>query len=159
MAGRFRDDLFHRLAVARIELPPLRERRGDVRLLAAHFWRTLGGSEPALPADVLAQWEDSPWPGNVRELRNAVSRRVALGAAPAPAVDAALTAPSCDLFERLLAEGLPFIAAREQLMAAFEARYLERMLATHDQDVGRAAAASGIGRRYFQKLRARHGGR
>jgi DNA-binding NtrC family response regulator len=155
-AGRFRDDLFHRLAVTRIELPPLRERRGDARLLAGHFWHALGGKEPGPPAEVLAQWEDSRWPGNVRELRNAVSRRIALGATSVPALDPALTAESSDLFERLIAEGLPFIAARDRLIEAFEARYLERMLAAHDLDVGRAATASGIGRRYFQKLRARH---
>jgi transcriptional regulator of aromatic amino acid metabolism len=72
--GRFRDDLFHRLAVARIELPPLRARKGDVRLLAAHFARELGGDERALGGELLARWDDSPWPGNVRELRNAVAR-------------------------------------------------------------------------------------
>ena len=79
-AGRFRDDLFYRLAVARIELPPLRRRRGDVAALARHFWDAAGG-DPARAhrRAALARWEDYAWPGNVRELRNAVARRLALG--------------------------------------------------------------------------------
>jgi DNA-binding NtrC family response regulator len=77
-AGRFRDDLFHRLAVARVELPPLRERRGDISLLVRRFWKEMGGDERALSAELLARWEDQPWPGNVRELRNAIERAVVL---------------------------------------------------------------------------------
>src|SRR3954453_14044171 len=77
-AGRFRDDLFYRLAVARIELPPLRERRGDIALLARHFWERLGG-QGAMPYDMLLRFEDYHWPGNVRELYNAVARALALG--------------------------------------------------------------------------------
>src|SRR5204862_4534863 len=78
-AGRFRDDLFHRLAVARIELPPLRRRRGDVALLARFFCGLLGGTPTSLPSELLRRWETDPWPGNIRELRNAVARRLALG--------------------------------------------------------------------------------
>jgi DNA-binding NtrC family response regulator len=78
-AGRFRDDLFHRLAVTRIELPPLRRRRGDVAVLARAIARQLGGGQDALPERVLLRWEDYAWPGNVRELRNAVARFLALG--------------------------------------------------------------------------------
>src|SRR5262249_55976420 len=61
-AGRFRDDLFHRLAVARLELPPLARRRGDVTVLARHFWKELGGDERGLRSDLLLRWEDSTWP-------------------------------------------------------------------------------------------------
>src|SRR6185503_19152796 len=76
--GTFRDDLFHRLAVGRIALPPLRKRRGDVLLLCKQFWKELGG-ESSLPAHLLERWESYPWPGNVRELRNAVARQLAMG--------------------------------------------------------------------------------
>src|SRR5262249_10853356 len=78
-ARRFRDDLFHRLAVARIELPPLRRRRGDVALLARHFCTEIAGGEQELPGDLIVRWEESPWPGNVRELRNAVAKQLVLG--------------------------------------------------------------------------------
>src|SRR5207245_3464767 len=69
-AGRFRDDLFFRLAVTRIELPPLRERRGDVGLLARHFARELSENHRQPPESLLKLWEDDLWPGNVRQLRN-----------------------------------------------------------------------------------------
>src|SRR6185369_4554561 len=84
--GRFRDDLFHRLAVARIGLPPLRSRHGDIAVLARHFWSTLAresgrDAEAAAgpPGELLWRWERDPWPGNVRQLRNAVARVLALG--------------------------------------------------------------------------------
>jgi DNA-binding NtrC family response regulator len=82
-AGRFRDDLFFRLAVGRIELPPLRRRRGDVAVLARHFWTAIAGEGRPLPGGLLARLEDYAWPGNVRELQNVVERMVVIGAEPA----------------------------------------------------------------------------
>jgi DNA-binding NtrC family response regulator len=152
-AGRFRDDLFHRLAVARIELPPLRSRKGDIPLLARHFWGTLGGDVSALPPDVLGRWESYPWPGNVRELRNAVARQIALGE------DAPQSVPPAsreeDVVERVLAMDLPLQRARNLIVEDFERRYLERVLARYGGNVTRAAEASGIARRHFYRLRAR----
>src|SRR5262249_38772312 len=69
--GRFRDDLFHRISVARIELPPLRERHGDIALLTALFAQQIGGDAGAIPDELLRRWADYNWPGNVRELKNA----------------------------------------------------------------------------------------
>ncbi|APR88559.1 Response regulator of zinc sigma-54-dependent two-component system [Minicystis rosea] len=162
-AGRFRDDLFFRLAVARIELPPLRDRSGDVTLLARHFWEHLAPRTTPFPRDFAERLEAYAWPGNVRELHNAVARRVALGeAAPIPSVRALgeATPPSAwgaDVMEAILALDLPLTRARERLVEAFERRYVQRVLAAHDGNVSAAAAASGIARRYFQILRARHG--
>jgi two-component system response regulator HydG len=161
LAGRFRDDLFHRLAVARVELPPLRERRGDVSRLAGAFCRELGVAPEALPADVLSRWEDATWPGNVRELRNAVARWVALGEIQAPLGRGArrgeLTGEhvSADFTEETLALRLPLTQARHRVIENFDRRYIDRVLAEQGGHVGRAAAASGIGRRYFQMLLAR----
>ena len=156
--GRFRDDLFHRLAVARIELPPLRQRRGDIALLARHFARQMGAGESALSAELLARWDDLPWPGNVRELRNAVARYLALGEAQPVLETASLgdASPSGDdVIERVLAQNLPLPQARRRVVDEFEQRYIERVLAAHGGNVVRAAAASGIARRYFQILRAK----
>jgi DNA-binding NtrC family response regulator len=158
-AGRFRDDLFHRVAVTRIELPPLRRRHGDVRLLAKHFCKELGGDLRLLGGDLLAQWDEDAWPGNVRELRNAVARRLAIGdlprelptdAPPEPEAPAAV-----DVLTELLAKDLPLIAAREKLVAEFERRYVERLLAQNGGNVTRAAESSGVALRHFQRLRAR----
>ena len=154
--GRFRDDLYFRLAVARIELPPLRERHGDVAVLSAHFWRDLGGEgEP--PYDVLRRFDRSLWPGNVRELYNAVARHLALG----ELVDSSSMQPpgsgARDAIEATLAQNLPFPRARDRVLAEFERRYLERMLKLHGGSVTRAAQAAGIGRRYFTMIASRHG--
>jgi two-component system response regulator HydG len=159
-AGRFRDDLYHRLAVARIEMPPLRRRRGDIVRLARALARTFGSNENALPEPLLVRWEDYAWPGNVRELRNSVLRHLALGdladetgasslppMAPHGSAEGAL--------ERILGLTLPFSMARERVLAEFERGYVERLLQAHGGNVMRAAAASGIARRHLQRVRAR----
>ncbi|HEY8040887.1 MAG TPA: sigma 54-interacting transcriptional regulator [Polyangiaceae bacterium] len=169
-AGRFREDLYHRLAVARIELPPLRARQGDVGLLVRHFWRKLDLDDQPLPDDVVARFETYAWPGNVRELRNAVARRLALGdLAPAPGAPGttlprpsaprpATAAPSKDDFmSRVLARDLPLPRARHEVVDEFERRYVERVLQRHDGNVTRAANASGIARRYFYAIKNRVG--
>ena len=84
--GKFREDLFYRLNVITIALPPLRDRREDVPLLAHHFAerfsREMSRRTPALGEDVLRTLTSYPWPGNVRELQNVIERAVALGAGP-----------------------------------------------------------------------------
>lgn len=165
-AGRFRDDLFHRLAVARIELPPLRMRTGDVATLVHHFWRALGGAPEALSPSLLARFEASAWPGNVRELRNAIARRIALGdleGAPAPAPEQAAHAPPPgpespdDFWEALLALDLPYAMTKERLVSELESRYVARILEKHGGNVSQAASAAGLARRYFQLLRSKQG--
>jgi DNA-binding NtrC family response regulator len=158
--GKFRDDLFFRLAVGRVDLPPLRRRAGDVPLLAEHFFRALAAA--AAPRDFFDRYEDYHWPGNVRELQNAVARFVALGPAAAlvgqrarHAVGAARSEPPADVLTQVLEANLPFTQARQRVLDAFEHAYVERLLAAHGGNVARAAAASGIARRYFQLLRAR----
>ena len=158
-AARFRDDLFHRIAVSRIELPPLRHREDEIRFLVEHFWRELGGREEELTRDLLNRWEASPWPGNVRALRNAVARQIALGDFSLPPLPETMPASSptsgSDPYTQIIHEGLPYPQARDRVLAEFEQRYVEHVLAQHGGDAAAAAAASGIGRRYFQKLRAR----
>jgi DNA-binding NtrC family response regulator len=164
--GAFRDDLFHRLAVGRIELPPLRRRHGDIANLANHFCRDLSRGKRTLPTELVQRWETMPWPGNIRELRNSVARYLALGdlaeksgsTPPAPTsleVRAVPGAENVDLVERVLAMDLPLARAREHLLREFEQRYVARVLSQHGGVVTRAAAASGIARRHFQRLRAR----
>jgi DNA-binding NtrC family response regulator len=157
-AGRFRDDLFFRLAVGRIELPPLRNRRKDISLLASYFWRELGGHPAALTGDLLSRLEDYDWPGNVRELRNAIARRIALGelSKPEKVVPPSSPSASVDPIQAILDQELPFPIARDKVMALFEQRYVDQVLSRHAGNVTRAAHASGVGRRYFQTIRGRH---
>ncbi len=157
-AGRFRDDLFHRLAVTRIELPALRQRRGDVSILARYFSRELGGREDILPSSLLRRWEREAWPGNVRQLRNAIARHLAVGdLALAERADDPHESDASRVVDTVMTEGLPFSLARERVLEAFQRTYVERVLTEHGGDVARAAEASGIGRRYFNKLRSRTG--
>jgi len=166
--GRFRDDLFFRLAVARVELPPLRVRAGDVELLARYFSRRFGGVDIDLTHDFLTRLSSYSWPGNVRQLANVIAQRIALGdLAPSHAVARSATVPPPspsfapaalaprDLVEEVIAGGLCFQVARERVVADFEHRYTEAILAKHSGNVSRAAAASGIARRYFYVLRSR----
>jgi DNA-binding NtrC family response regulator len=164
-AGRFRDDLFFRLAVARIELPPLRERAGDVELLARSFWASLGPSAGAFPTEFLTRYHGHPWPGNVRELLNTVVRWQALGemglvegGAP-PAEDAPIAPapapPSSDFVTRLIRDDVPFSKARQLAALDFERRYVQAVLEKFGGNVTKAAQASGIGRRYFHMLLAK----
>jgi DNA-binding NtrC family response regulator len=160
LVGRFRDDLFHRLAVGRIEVPPLRQRREDIAMLARHFAFELGADQATLDAGVarqLRRWQDDPWPGNVRELRNAVARQLALGDLSIPDEEPSPPdgqARRGDFVERILAQKLPFAHARVRMLQEFRAQYVQRALADHDGNVARAAVASGIGRRYFQRIKA-----
>ncbi|MCA9619935.1 MAG: sigma-54-dependent Fis family transcriptional regulator, partial [Myxococcales bacterium] len=155
-AGRFRDDLFHRLAVARIELPPLRRRRGDVALLVKHFCRELGYDDRTIPTAVLQQWNDAAWPGNVRELKNAVARHVMLGDLDATGIEilAGATADD-DWLDQAVDPSLPFVEARKRCVEAFERRYVERVLEAHGGSVKDAARAAGVAKRYFQLVKAR----
>jgi two-component system, NtrC family, response regulator HydG len=156
--GRFRDDLFFRLAVARVELPPLRRRRKDIALLAAYFWQQMGGTPSALTGDLLKRLEDYDWPGNVRELRNAVAQRIALGdlaSQSRPSVGGPPGPTSGDALADIIAKDLPFPIAREKAMELFEERYVQHVLALNGGNVTRAAHAAGIGRRYFQRIRER----
>lgn len=157
-AGRFREELFFRIAVSRVELPPLREREGDVELLARAFWKTMSAQRGPFPGGLLDRYEHYKWPGNVRELKNVVARRVALGAfADAPGTAGAIppSAGGGDVVDRILAMDLPLVEARARIVTELEARYVARVLDQHGGNVSRAAAASGIARRYFQVLRAR----
>jgi DNA-binding NtrC family response regulator len=160
--GRFRDDLFHRLAIGRIELPPLRERHGDVPLLTRRFASEIGAPPEVLSGGVMQLFSEYSWPGNVRQLRNAVARLVALG-------DVALTAhkeDGCsgssesewgDCLRGILANNPVFAVARRKMLDEFERRYVEHALDEHGGNVAEAARASGLAARYFRLLKARRG--
>lgn len=162
--GRFRDDLYHRLAVGRVELPSLGKRKGDVSVLSHHFWRELGGPPEGPPPDLLARWERSAWPGNVRQLRNAVARWIALGELGdglpgeelegGPVPTDSISAPAHDVIRDVIEQRLPLPLARLRVVQEFEARYISAVLAEHDGNVAKAAEASGIARRYLQILRS-----
>jgi transcriptional regulator with GAF, ATPase, and Fis domain len=178
-AGRFRQDLFYRLSVVRILLPPLRERTEDIPLLVDHFLRTLpfnrlpdGGlrAETVAPEamDLLAAHR---FPGNVRELLNIIERAVSLvkggriEAADlpelqviAPIPEAAMVTPAASPPTGLAAMSTDgsFKEAKERFVATFERDYLASLLKKHQGNVSRAAREAEIDRKYFRKLMRKH---
>lgn len=162
--GLFRDDLYFRLAGARVEIPPLRRRREDIPLLAGELWAELGG-EGNVPDELLERYEGYDWPGNVRELERAIEQFLVLGDKVSLAVarkhrhvarpDLPDGAGSDDIMARVLAAKLGYSEARQRVLEEFERAYLEKALADAGGNVARAAAASGIARRHFQRIRAR----
>lgn len=152
----FREELLYRLAGARLEVPPLRARAGDIELLARHFWALFGGAGelPRTFALTLAQHD---WPGNVRELEHAIARRMALGDELEAMVPRAASAArtGADFLDTVLDMNLAMPHARQKVIEEFEERYVARAIAEHGGNVSRAAAASGLTRRYFHMLRSK----
>ena len=151
--GRFREDLYYRLAVIKLAVPPLRERREDIPLLAQRFAHELGLED--LPGEVLMALSDRTWPGNVRELRNAIQVYAALGALPEtnrsrPATLHLALDDMVDL-ER------PYADLKEELVDRFTRRYLERLLAHTGGNQTAAARLAGLDRTYLGRLVQKHG--
>ena len=169
--GKFREDLYYRLAVLELELPALRERRDDLAPLAEHFARPCGAAGGALIARLVRERRDElasyPWPGNVRELRNHVERCVALGRWVPLEGGAAAAEPESAREEGSGEHGLGSILGvdgskryaeqKERWTALFERAYLEALLRVHDDNVRAAARTAGVDRAYLYRLLWRHG--
>jgi len=162
-AGTFREELARELS-SRIELPPLRARRGDIALLVEHFARRLGATSAAIPTKKLGALNRADFPGNVRELERTVAHLLADAGAKiaAPAVDAttdtATTPEALDLevtYRDVLVENLPFAEAKQKVLDRFAGAYVVYAVAAQGGHVAKAAAASGLAPRYFNILRAR----
>lgn len=142
--GRFRHDLYHRLAVVVLRLPPLRERREDIVPLVEHFGRELG-AETAFGAETLARWQRHPWPGNIRELRNAVEAALVVGLQPEYADAADLAGPLG-----------PYKDARNAVVRDFERSYLMRLMGEANGNVSQAARIAKMDRSHLIDLLTRH---
>jgi len=161
-AGRFREDLYYRIHVVPVALPPLADRREDVRLLAEHFLaeaRAAAGRGPAaFSRAALATLERYAWPGNVRELRNAVERAVVLGEGEEIAVadlpDAILRATAVDALREGVREGRLDL---ESAVARFESELLREALIREGWNQTRAAERLGVTRRALKLRMDRHG--
>jgi two-component system nitrogen regulation response regulator NtrX len=154
-AGRFREDLYYRLNVIPIHLPPLRERREDIPELVDEFMAELAAKlhQPAkhLKDDALSLLMEQSWPGNVRELKNLVERLFIL--CPAEEIDADTLRPflsGAPTRENGL-ERLMTTRDFKQARAAFERAFLERQLAAHGGNVSATAEAIGLERSHLHK--------
>lgn len=161
-AGRFREDLYWRLNVVAVMIPPLRKRKDDIGQLAWHFVdkyaRRMQREAPRLPAETVEHLRAHDWPGNVRELENTVARALVthrgecLYPSDIPLTDIASTdqldppVPHHNLRQ-----------ARRMLNEAFEKRFIEQRLKEANGNVTRAAKRAGVTRQSFQRLMQKHG--
>lgn len=169
-AGRFRQDLYFRIDVLSLDLPPLRERRDDIELLARHFVQTYARqyqqTEAVLHADTLFWMRQHDWPGNVRELENFIHRELLLcddGVINTPMdTQGAETShedpvgPQPDIALDISLE-VSMKEAKAQLIEEFERKYLRSLMARSCGNVTRAAKIAGQERRALGKLLRKHG--
>jgi DNA-binding NtrC family response regulator len=156
--GRFRQDLYYRLSVVSVRLPPLRERKEEIPRLVRHFASKLRVQEPPqIPPALLAMLVNHDWPGNVRELRNFVERTVVLGdMAPSTLIDVEAAAqPAAPIDAPPI--HLPYHEAKQQWTERLERAYLTQLLAAHGDNISEAARAAGLSRQSCYRLMEKHG--
>jgi transcriptional regulator with PAS, ATPase and Fis domain len=158
-SGKFREDLYYRLNVVPLHVPPLRERGGDIVTLAQRFLARYSAADgrtapPRVTPDVWEALERYAWPGNVRELRNLAERVVALND------DGRVTLADLPLALRPGTEfdgsdpnptPLPYHEARTRTMRAFQAAYVKRLLGAAGGNISAAARSAGVSRRTVQR--------
>jgi len=149
----FREDLYYRLAVIRIALPPLRERGMDIPYLADHFVNQFSpkGQKLIIPPEEMARLQRHSWPGNVRELRNVIERACVLSKGDAINLDDAFgttdAAPSLGI-----RTDLPFKEAKGQLVEFFEREYIVDLMRRHKMNLSSAAREAQIDRKHLREL-------
>ena len=151
--GRFREDLFYRLAVVRLRVPPLRERLDDIAPLAARFATDAGLS--SLPSPIVERLKTRRWDGNVRELRNTVQAYAALGVLPESSRSKGAT---LDLALRELVDPKrTYAEQKDALVERFTAVWLESLLELTAGNQTAAARYAGLDRGYLGRLVAKYG--
>jgi DNA-binding NtrC family response regulator len=179
-AGRFREDLYYRLHVVALRVPPLRERPADIPMLAAHFLRKHGGGgAPTISPEALDVLVSDAWPGNVRELENALLHAIAfhhgdkigvedlpahIGArsslripAPSTSVPSAVSSAAMMVaVEAELEQHLPLTEAKRRMNDAFERAYLVKVMERARGSMSEAARLAGIDRTNLRRLLKRH---
>ncbi|MFO0724983.1 MAG: sigma 54-dependent Fis family transcriptional regulator [Myxococcota bacterium] len=157
-AGSFRQDLYYRLAVLHLHLPPLRERLSDLPLLAAHFLKQAGHGGPLeeiLPPSALEALALQRWPGNLRELKNVVEAAMVMGEAPVFEAFGGAELSGLELTPSLLER--PYNDARAELVDHFERRYIRALIDRAEGNVSKASRMAQMNRAYLTKLLKRHG--
>jgi transcriptional regulator with PAS, ATPase and Fis domain len=157
--GSFRSDLFYRLDIMRLRIPPLRERREDIRMLVTHFFHDLSGDSSQSPPRTLAETlERHDWPGNVRELRSAVERAVITGD---PALWAGLMAsdpmpPPAGTNPYQLDPELSYRDAKAMATASWERWFVTELMAKNDHNLSKAARSAKMDRSHLRQLVKRY---
>jgi two-component system response regulator GlrR len=156
--GVFREDLYYRLDVVSLRIPPLRERAEDIPLLVEHFLHKYaaeyGKAIQGLSDDAMTALLQYPWPGNVRELENRLQNMILM--APGPVIDLETVRVSQLSASQPCTSG-SFRAAKKRTVESFEKAYLAQLLAHHGGDVASAAREAGKSRTGLWNLIRKHG--
>jgi DNA-binding NtrC family response regulator len=160
--GRFREDLFFRLSVVTLRIPPLRERPEDIELLVNVFLDALDATKHAhlFTRELLENLSVHPWPGNVRELRNYVERTIVLQSTDVPVAARASSDESAETSRSDMRHpdlSLSFRDAKERVLAEFEVAYLTALLDWAQGNVSRAARKAKMDRMNLHRLVQRYG--
>jgi transcriptional regulator with GAF, ATPase, and Fis domain len=165
--GRFREDLYYRLAKVSVRIPPLRDRLEDVPMLVRRFLAAMGARNvedvlaSTFPPEVLVEMQSYDWPGNVRELRNYIERRTVLGDVMPPRryiSESRKPPPASGLCPApQTAALLPFRSAKEKAVELFERSYIEPLLERNEGNVSRAAREARMDRMYLHQLAQKYG--
>ncbi len=160
-AKQFRFDLFYRLAVVHVALPPLRERLEDLPNLIETFYQRRGTTSGPVDGENLERMQRYAWPGNIRELRNALERAWALSGPNASFRELRVWLDSTAGARATPGDNvdisLPFKDAKERWNDQFEQRYVAMVFAQCTNNVTRAAEHAGLSRRHFRELLYKHG--
>lgn len=156
-ARRFREDLYYRIAVVSLEMPPLRQRPEDIPMLVERMLARKGASPEQIQAltdeEVLHSLCTAAWPGNIRELDNHIERCLWFGGATALVKDP-VTHPDSSAVE--VDATLPYAEAKRKALQEIEKAYLLQLMRMHGDRASAAAHASGLDRSYFYRLLRRH---
>ena len=161
-AGTFRPDLYYRLSVLRVTLPPLRARREDIAPIVAELLRRRGAEPGPVDGPGLDLLVGHTWPGNVRELRNVIDRAVALSPGASAFRDLRLgvsfdASPNPDPGPLAVRTDLPWSDARQRVLDAFERDYLRALLLRCEGNLSAAAREANLDRKHLRALVRRHG--
>ncbi|WP_455387701.1 sigma-54 interaction domain-containing protein [Petrachloros mirabilis] len=168
---QFREDLFYRLNVLSVVLPPLRDRKEDILLLANHFLKgyakEFGKESLTIGHTAKSKLMGHGWPGNVREMQGVIQRAVAMAAGEKleahdldlPEIERPeLAGPTMTLVSRgVISDDASFQAMKTKVIEEFERAYLSELLSTHHGNISKAARAAKKERRAFQRLLQKHG--
>jgi DNA-binding NtrC family response regulator len=158
--GTFREDLYYRICVATIDVPPLRERPADILPLALHFLATYSremrlGRTPSLSAGARAALLRHRWPGNVRELENAMQRALVLCRSGDIGAGDLRLGDEEESRDGGVPENLSYEAGKQKILKTYQRQVVERALKASDGNITRAAAMCGLTRAAFQRLMRR----
>jgi DNA-binding NtrC family response regulator len=155
---QFREDLYYRLAVIRVHLPPLRERGFDIALLVEHFIKAFSaGRNLKITPEEMQRLKAYSWPGNVRELRNVIERACVLSKGDSLNLDDVLGADAAAPPILGIRTDLPFKEAKGQLVELFEREYIIDLMKRHKMNLSAAAREAQIDRKHLRELIRKYG--